>query len=177
LRMAELEAQGVSFASFKAMKEFMGKEMEAAKSKKKQFGGVEGQAASLAAQFEDMDSGDLPMIKLGDASVAAPFTSKMPSIKNCVDIVRQGRCTLVSSMQMVRFFWVVSFVKCVLLVTNFVLFAIHHAVPNNGFAMSDQLVLTIGALSGWCEIRRLPNDSHGTAWFDQFHVGVAVEAS
>jgi cation-transporting ATPase 13A1 len=50
-----------------------------------------------------MDSGELPMVKLGDASIAAPFTSKMPSIRSCVDIVRQGRCTLVNSIQMVRY--------------------------------------------------------------------------
>jgi cation-transporting ATPase 13A1 len=63
-------------------------------------GGVEGSAATLAAQFEEMETSDMPMIKLGDASVAAPFTSKMPSIRSCVDVVRQGRCTLVSSIQM-----------------------------------------------------------------------------
>ena len=35
----------------------------------------------------------------GDASVAAPFTSKTPSVKGCVDLLRQGRCTLLSSLQ------------------------------------------------------------------------------
>lgn len=102
-RTAELEAQGVSWASFKAMREIMNEEIEAAKRKKGVVpGGVEGSASTLAAQLEDMDSGELPMVKLGDASIAAPFTSKMPSIRSCVDIVRQGRCTLVSSIQMVR---------------------------------------------------------------------------
>lgn len=101
-RIAELEAQGVSWPSFKAMQEIYQDEMAAAKEKKGVLGsGVEAQAGSLAKQFDEMETGDLPMVKLGDASIAAPFTSKMPSIKSCVDIVRQGRCTLVSSIQMV----------------------------------------------------------------------------
>jgi len=41
----------------------------------------------------------LPMVRPGDASVAAPFTSKAPSVKNCVDLIRQGRCTLLSALQ------------------------------------------------------------------------------
>jgi len=99
-RAAELEAQGVSWAQFKAMKEILNEEMEEAKRKKGVVkGGVEASAGALASQFEEMETGDLPMVKLGDASIAAPFTSKMPSIKSCVDIVRQGRCTLVSSIQ------------------------------------------------------------------------------
>jgi manganese-transporting P-type ATPase len=104
-RVQELEAEGVSFAQFKAMREVMAEEMKANKQKAALSSGIEGSAATFAAQLEGMDAGDLPMVKLGDASVAAPFTSKMPSIRSCVDIVRQGRCTLVSSIQMVRCIW------------------------------------------------------------------------
>jgi len=38
-------------------------------------------------------------VRPGDASVAAPFTSRAPSVANIVDIVRQGRCTLLSALQ------------------------------------------------------------------------------
>ena len=102
-RIAELEAQGVQFAQFKAMKEFAAEEKAKAK-KNNKMNGVEGQAANLTAQLEDLEMDEIPMVKLGDASIAAPFTSKMPSIRSCVDIIRQGRCTLVTSMQMVRLF-------------------------------------------------------------------------
>lgn len=101
-RSAELEAKGVSWPSFQAMKEILAEETAAARAKNGivKGGGVEASAGLMAQQFDDMETGDLPMVKLGDASIAAPFTSKMPSIKSCVDIVRQGRCTLVSSIQM-----------------------------------------------------------------------------
>lgn len=55
----------------------------------------------LAAQLlgSSGDEGGLPMIRPGDASVAAPFTSRAPSIRAVVDLIRQGRCTLLSSLQ------------------------------------------------------------------------------
>jgi len=39
------------------------------------------------------------VVRPGDASTAAPFTSRAPSVRNMVDIVRQGRCTLLSALQ------------------------------------------------------------------------------
>merc|ERR1719265_2904010 len=47
--------------------------------------------------MESMD--ETPMVQLGDASTAAPFTTRLPSIGAVVDIVRQGRCTQLSAVQ------------------------------------------------------------------------------
>lgn len=61
-----------------------------------------GFAEKLSGALEDLDDGEPPTLKLGDASVAAPFTSKLRNVIAIPNIIRQGRCTLVATIQMYK---------------------------------------------------------------------------
>ncbi|KAL8408230.1 hypothetical protein RB594_006865 [Gaeumannomyces avenae] len=63
-----------------------------------------GLADKLTASMmeSEMDDGEPPSLKLGDASVAAPFTSKLRNVIAIPNIIRQGRCTLVATIQMYK---------------------------------------------------------------------------
>jgi cation-transporting ATPase 13A1 len=69
---------------------------------------VSQQAAGIADKLtaslmeSELDDNEPPTIKLGDASVAAPFTSKLKNVIAIPNIIRQGRCTLVATIQMYK---------------------------------------------------------------------------
>lgn len=42
------------------------------------------------------------MVKPGDASMASPFTAKQGNVMPCTDIIKQGRSTLVTTVQMFK---------------------------------------------------------------------------
>jgi len=98
------------FAQAGAVKVVLGKYQAALKAAVKEYDAQHGNVydgedkpkdrlEEMKSKLETAEAGGLPMVRPGDASVAAPFTSKAPSVKNCVDLIRQGRCTLLSALQ------------------------------------------------------------------------------
>ncbi|CAK9682862.1 unnamed protein product [Candida parapsilosis] len=60
-------------------------------------------ADTILGALNDAEAEDeAPTLKLGDASVAAPFTSKLSNVSTVTHIIRQGRCALVSTIQMYK---------------------------------------------------------------------------
>ena len=56
----------------------------------------------LDTQAAAGDAGGVPLLKPGDASMASPFTIRAPDVGPVADILKQGRCTLVITVQMFK---------------------------------------------------------------------------
>ncbi len=76
------------------------KQAKAAEASKKAAGFADKLTQSM--MDAELDDGEPPSLKLGDASVAAPFTSKLRNVVAIPNIIRQGRCTLVATIQMYK---------------------------------------------------------------------------
>lgn len=92
--------------------------------------------SSITSQMADLEDDGPPQIKLGDASVAAPFTSKLSNVGSVNKIISQGRSTLVSMLQMHKILALVSNDEI-----DFVAFTIYHPVSLLTLSLSRSLSL------------------------------------
>ena len=74
---------------------------------------------------------ELENVELGDASIASPFTSRTVSIKCCKDVLQQGRCTLVTMIQIYKILGVNCLVNATVLSKLFL-----HGVKNGDRQMT-----------------------------------------
>lgn len=59
-------------------------------------------ADMVLGSLNEGEDEEAPSLKLGDASCAAPFTSKLSNVSAVTNIIRQGRCALINTIQMYK---------------------------------------------------------------------------
>lgn len=101
-------------------------------------------AAGAAKGWEDdMQMEDTPMVQLGDASTAAPFTSRAPSIGASVDIIRQGRCTLLSAVQQMQIMMLESMISAYTMSTM----SVDGTRPSEAQMMASGTLMSVASLA------------------------------
>mmetsp|Transcript_62322 Transcript_62322/g.190446 ORF Transcript_62322/g.190446 Transcript_62322/m.190446 type:complete len:1465 (-) Transcript_62322:85-4479(-) len=98
-------------------------------------------AAKWAGEMDSME--DTPMVQLGDASTAAPFTTRTPSISACVDIIRQGRCTLLSAVQQMEIMMLESMISAYTMSTM----SVDGTRPSEAQMMASGTLISVASLA------------------------------
>jgi manganese-transporting P-type ATPase len=94
----------------------------------------------MLEKLEEAEAEGSNLVKLGDASVAAPFTSKISTIQSVCTLIRLGRSTLVTTIQMYK-----------ILALNSLIYAYNLSVLNlSGVRYGDFQMTVTGMLISAC---------------------------
>jgi len=96
-----------------------------------------------SVESDSMSAGGLPMVRPGDASVAAPFTSRIPSVRAVVDLIRQGRCTLLSALMQEQIMMLESIISAYTLSA----LSLHNARSSERQMMASSWLIMTAAIS------------------------------
>merc|ERR1719353_1434363 len=99
-------------------------------------------AAKWAGDLDELEA-ETPMVQLGDASTAAPFTARTPSISASVDIIRQGRCTLLSAVQQMQIMMLESMIAAYTMSTM----SVDGTRPSEAQMMASGTLLSVASLA------------------------------
>mmetsp|Transcript_44325 Transcript_44325/g.73934 ORF Transcript_44325/g.73934 Transcript_44325/m.73934 type:complete len:1591 (+) Transcript_44325:133-4905(+) len=130
-------------ATFSIMRSTMSRmynELKEEKSKlAKKYGNVYDQEKPTEATEDTV----LPTVRPGDASVAAPFTSRAPSVQNVVTLIRQGRCTLLSALQQQQ----IMMLECIITAYTLAALSLEGARSSQRQMMASSWLIMIASLS------------------------------
>jgi len=87
------------------------------KAKKSSKNSSRGQSVEESLRLLREAQEEIDQIELGDASVASPFTSRQVSIVCCKNVIQQGRCTLVTMLQIYKILGINCLVNAMVLST------------------------------------------------------------
>lgn len=111
--------------------------------------------ATMELQEQEMDP---TIVKLGDASIASPFTARRTSIDSVLTVMRQGRCTLVTTVQVEYEAYSLCTTACNKII---VLFLISLAgLQGVGAELSGVRIHDVCAVPAWTEAGRHSDDGH-----------------
>jgi cation-transporting ATPase 13A1 len=104
-------------------------------------------AASFASILDSDDGqlpdGSQPMVRLGDASIAAPFTYWTPSIGCVLTIMRQGRCTVLSTLQQSQ----IMMLECIVNAYSLACLSLRGVRTSEKQLMATGMLMTVASLA------------------------------
>jgi cation-transporting ATPase 13A1 len=99
--------------------------------------------AGIMQSLETADVGGLPVVRPGDASIAAPFTSRTPSVRSVVDLIRQGRCTLLSALMQQQ----IMMLESIIAAYTLSVLSLHNARSSERQMMASSWLIMTAAIS------------------------------